>query len=104
MNHETDLLTFLHEAVDLRVRDLTEQAHQQPDFVKVNQSLLDFMESVADENIRAVLVPYEEMKNEYVALLLPYLYMAGAKDSLGLYGLLSKQIYSSPNHYPKGDF
>jgi hypothetical protein len=90
--HETDLIAFLHEASDLRVQALAEQAHQQPDFKKINQTMLDFMESVTDEDTRATLLRYEALKNDYIALLMPYLYEAGAKDSLAMYGLLSKKI------------
>jgi len=95
MEHETDLIAYLHEMADLRIRGLSEQASQQPDFKKVNQAMLDFMESAQDEKILAVLLNYEDLKNEYISMIMPYLYIAGARDSLMLYGLLSKQIYSS---------
>jgi len=94
MSHETDLLSFLHEAVDLRTNALTEQASREPDFAQANHAVREFMESVTDDKTRTVLLQYEELKNDYIALLLPYIYRAGARDSLELYGLLSKQIYS----------
>ena len=93
MEYEADLIAFLHEVADLRVKALSELAHQQPDFKKVNQATLDFMESVQDEKILAVLLNYEDLKNEYISMIMLHLYVAGARDSLMLYGLLSKQIY-----------
>jgi len=92
MEHETELLTFLHEVADLRIRALSVQADQQPDFIKIKQATLDFMESVTDEKMQAVLFAYEDLKMEYISLIIHHLYIAGAKDSLALYGLLSKQI------------
>jgi len=94
MEHETDLLTFLHEVADLRIRALCLQADQLPDFIKVKQATLDFMESVTDEKMQTVLFAYEDLKLEYISLIIHHLYIAGAKDSLALYGLLSKQILS----------
>jgi len=94
MEYETDLLSFLREVADLRIRALSVQADQLPDFIKVKRATLDFMESVADKKIQAVLFAYEDLKLEYISLIMRHLYIAGAKDSLAMYGLLSKQIYS----------
>ena len=94
MEHETDLIAFLHEMADLRVKALTELAHQQADFKKVNQATLDFMESVKDNTALTVLMDYEDIKNEYISMIIRHLYIAGARDSLMLYGLLSKQLCS----------
>ena len=92
MEHETDLMKFLYEVADLRVRYLTEQAHQLIDFTKINKTMLDFVESVKDEQALKTLLDYEDLKNEYISLIINHLYIMGAKDSLMLYGLLSKQI------------
>ena len=94
MSHEMDLLSFLHKAVELRTNALTERANREPDFAQANHAVRELMESVTDEKTRAVLLQYEELKNDYIALLLPYIYRTGARDSLELYGLLSKQISS----------
>jgi len=94
MEHETDLLTFLHEVADLRITALCVQADQLPEFIKVKQATLDFMESVTDEKMQVVLFAYEDLKLEYISLIIHHLYIAGAKDSLALYGLLSKQTLS----------
>ena len=90
MTHETDLLSFLHEAIELRIRAISEQANHNPGFVKVNQKMLDFMENVTDEGIRATLLKYEALKSDYIALLMPHLYEAGLKDGLAIYGLLQR--------------
>jgi len=92
MSYESELIAFLHEVADLRIKDISEQANQQADFIKINQASLAFMDSVTDENILAVLLNYEDLKNEYISSLMPYLYISGAKDSLMLYGMLSKLI------------
>jgi hypothetical protein len=94
MPDQTELLSFLHEAMETRVKELTDHAHRQPDFMKINQATVDFIESVTDEEMRSILLKYEEFKNEYIGLIMPYLYEAGARDSLKLYGLLYKQIYT----------
>ena len=95
MSNESDLIAFLHEIMEERIKVLSEEANQQPEFIKINQSLNDFMGTITDDNIRAVLLQYEALKNDYVALIMTFLYQSGAKDSLQLYGLLSKQILSS---------
>jgi hypothetical protein len=94
MSHEAKLNAFLDVITDMRIDGLTKQANRQPDICKINHALQDFMKAVTDENIRAVLMEYEALKNDYIPLLARYLYIAGAKDSLTVYGLLSKQIYS----------
>lgn len=91
--HEMDILSFLDEAMEMRIKAITEQAHQRPDFTEANQATISFIESIADENIKAAVLQYEALKNDYIALLMPYLYRTGAKDSLMLHGLLLKQIF-----------
>ena len=90
MTREMDLLSFLHEAIELRIKAISEQANHEPDFVNANQKMLEFMDIVADENIRPTLLKYEALKNDYIALLMPYLYETGLKDGLAIYGLLQR--------------
>ena len=90
--HETEMHSFLREITDLRIKGLSEQAHLQPDFIKINQATLDYMESITDTNVHAALLAYEDLKNEYISLMAAYLYEAGASDILTLCGMLSKLI------------
>ena len=94
MSHKTELLTILHEAMEMRIKALSEQAHLQPSFVENINATITLVESVKDEAIRKIILEYETLKNEYIALLMPYLYEAGAKDSLMLYGLLLNVMHS----------
>jgi len=94
MAHEAELLTFLHEVADTRVKGLSERVHTQPKFKEINQAMLCFIESVTDENARAVLMQYEALKNDYIALLMPFIYESGAKDILTTYGLMLRCINS----------
>ena len=94
MSNESELLSFLDETLDERVKALSEQANLEPDFIKINQAICDFMETVTDEKARSILLEYESLKNDFIALLMPYLYKAGSRDSLQLYGLMLKEICS----------
>jgi hypothetical protein len=94
MQNENEYLTYLYEAMEERVKGLSEQANHEPEFIKINQATVDFMATVTDEDTRSILLQYEALKSDYTALIMTYLYKAGAKDVLRLYGLLQKQIYT----------
>ena len=90
--YEAEMHSFLREITDLRIKGLSEQAHLQPDFIKINQATLDYMESITDANVRSALLAYEDLKNEYISMIVRHLYEAGALDILTLCGMLSKSI------------
>ena len=93
MSHETaDLIAFLHEVIEMRVKDLSEQALKRADFIEINQKLVDFMDGITDERVREILQRFEDMKNEYCGMIMSYLYNGGLQDSLALYGMLRKRV------------
>ena len=92
MSRKTDLIAFLHEVIEMRVKDLSEQVLKRADFIQINQKLVDFMDGITDERTREILQKYEDLKNEYCAMIISYLYNAGLQDSLTLYGLLRKRV------------
>lgn len=94
MSYESEFIVFLHEVLEMRVKDISEQVQQQADIGEINQRTLDFMENITDEDVRAVLLHYEELKNEYNSLIMPLMYNSGIKDLIMLYRILQSHPLS----------
>ncbi|MCL2049414.1 MAG: hypothetical protein FWG87_11890 [Defluviitaleaceae bacterium] len=92
MQDENNLLEFLQEMLELRAESIGTAANHQEEFIKASQAILDLVASIEDSNIKTVLFQYEELKNHYNSLLMPYMYKKGFKDCTTMLLLILKQF------------
>ena len=94
-SEKNDLLEFLHEVIAARVENRMAATYQIPEFANLNERIKMYLTNIRDENIRDALMVYEDMKNENMAKIIPYLYTEAVKDMLYILRLIFTDFFKN---------